>query len=314
MARHRSTLTPDLSGRVALVTGASSGIGRATARALAARGATVVATARREDRLRALVEECRTMAPDSSWVAGDLGERGFAQQVVAETIQGQGRLDILVNNAALPLHKSILETSVEEAERTLRVNLTACLWTILGCLPAMLRQGEGWIVNVSSFASKIVPTHEAVYVASKCGMNGLTEGLWRDLAGTGIHVALVHPGPIDTEIWSKLQRPHGFRGRLHPPELVAEAVIACIAEGRRELVVPRRDPSLFAARLLSAVAPGLLRWALARQEPVPPELVERARERARRGQPLHEESSPAPGSPPSSVEHAGERDASREGG
>ncbi len=309
MARDRSRAVPELSGRVALVTGASSGIGRATARALAARGVTVVATARREDRLREVVEQCRATAPASCWVAGDIGERGFAQQIVAATVEQHGRLDVLVNNAALPLHKSILETSPEEAERTLRVNLTACLWTILGCLPAMLRQGEGWIVNISSFASKIVPTHEAVYVASKCGMNGLTEGLWRDLEGTGIHVALVHPGPIDTEIWSKLQRPHGFQGRLHAPELVAEAVMACIVEGRRELVVPRRDPALLAARLLGVVAPGLLRWALARQEPVPPGLVERARERARRGQPLHEEACAGAGSPPRNVEPAGGRDA-----
>jgi len=276
----------ELRGRVALVTGASSGIGHATAIALARRGVTVVAVARREERLRALIETCRRQAPASEWRAGDLGQRAFAVAAVEAAIERHGRLDILINNAAVPLHQSIYETSLDEAERTLRVNFGACLWTTFTALPAMLRQGEGWIVNVSSFASKVVPPHEAVYAASKCAMNGFTEGLWGDLEGSGVHAALVHPGPIDTEIWSKLQRPHGYRGRRSPAGRVADAILDCIDRRRYEVVVPERSLALGAARLLRSLAPPLLRRALARQEPVPAELLERARRRAREGRPL----------------------------
>jgi short-subunit dehydrogenase len=271
-------------GTVALVTGASSGIGFATARELARRGATVLAVARREERLRALVEACRTDSPGSDWLAGDLGERAFAERAVAECTARHRRIDVLVNNHAIPKHKHALHTSAEEAERVLRVNFLSCVWTTYAALPAMLRQeGGGVIVNVSSFAAQVVPPREGLYAASKAALDAFTAGLWTDLAGSSVHAGLVIPGAIDTEIWEKEDEPPGFSGRKHPPAIVVEAILRVIEERRHEVTAPRRDLGLFTAKLLRWLAPGVLRAGMARMEPVPPALLDAARERARRG-------------------------------
>jgi short-subunit dehydrogenase len=274
--------------RVALVTGASSGIGFVTARALARRGTAVVAVARRGDRLEALMQECRAHAPRSFHLAGDLGERAFAEGVVDESAARLGRVDALVNNAAIPVRKLLYRTSVEDAEEAMRINFFSCLWTTFAVLPVMLRQGGGAIVNVSSFASKVVPTHETLYAAAKCAMNGFSEGLWNDLRGSGIHVALVHPGPIDTEIWQKGDQPNRFRGRKYPPEQVADAILEAIERRIHELVVPRRNPQLMLARFLRLVAPGLVRAGVARLDAVSPAELAEAREKARAGRRLGE--------------------------
>jgi uncharacterized protein len=268
---------------VAIVTGASSGIGWATARAFAKRGTAVVAVARREDRLKQLVAELAPDAPRSFHLAGDLGERDFAERVVDETASRLGRVDVLVNNAAIPVRKLLYRMSADEAEEAMRVNFFSCLWTSFAAIPVMLRQGSGAIVNVSSFASKVVPTHETLYAAAKCAMNGFSEGLWNDLRGSGIHVGLVHPGPIDTEIWEKGDHPNRYEGRKYPPDLVAREILRMVDRRVREVVVPRRNPALVTARLLRLVFPRLLLAGMARMDRVSDEELEEARRRAREG-------------------------------
>ena len=103
---------------------------------------------------------------------------------------------------------------------------------------------------------------------SKAALEKLTEGLWSDLAGSGVHAGLVVPGAIDTEIWDKLDSPSAFRGRLHPVEAVVRAILDVVELRRFEIHVPRLAPGLWAARFLRRVFPGLLRWALGRFEPV----------------------------------------------
>lgn len=274
-------------GTVVIVTGASSGIGYATARELARRGATVLAVARREARLRALIDACRSDSPSSHFAAGDLGERAFAEHVVADCVARHGRLDVLVNNHAISKHKHALHTSAEEAEQVLRVNFLSCVWTSYAALPVLLRQPEGGvIVNVSSFAAQVVPPREGLYAASKAALDAFSAGLWNDLAGSAVHVGLVIPGAIDTEIWEKEDEPPGFSGRKHPPEIVVRAILEVIEERRHERTVPRWDAGLLTAKLLRWIAPALLRRGMARMEPVPPALIEAARERARRGRRL----------------------------
>ena len=276
----------DYRGKVAVVTGASSGIGYVTARAFAERGATVMAVARREALLERLIGECRTTSPASAYLAGDLGERRFAEHVVDETARRHGRIDVLVNNAAVSKHKQIYHLSADEAEYVMRVNFLSSVWTTMAAIPHMLRQGGGTIVNVSSFAAKVAPPREAVYAASKAAMNAFSEGLWNDLAGSNIHVAVVNPGPIDTEIWLKEDEPVAYQGRKYPPEIVSRAIFEAIEKRRYEITVPRRNAMLVTARFLRLFLPALLRLGMARTDPVPRDVIEKARARALGGKRL----------------------------
>jgi short-subunit dehydrogenase len=269
-----------LRGRTCLVTGASSGIGWETARALARRGNTVVAVARRDAKLRELVAALAADAPKSFHLAGDLCDRAFAESIVEETVVRCGRIDVVVNNAAMPMHKLAYGVTAEDVERTLRTNFLSAVWTTTAALPHMLAQGGGAIVNVSSFASLVVPPREGVYAASKAALNAWTEGLWLDLAGSGVHVALVHPGPIDTEIWDKRQEQSGYTGKRWPARDVADAILRSIETQRHEVVVPR-SAGLVVARWLRRLAPSLLRASMAKIDPVPAGALDAARARAR---------------------------------
>ena len=283
----------DFRAKVAVVTGASSGIGRVTALTLARAGATVVATARRESLLQEVSAACREHTPDSCHIAGDLGDKAFAEQLVEETVERFGRIDILINNAAVPMHRPIYQISAEEAEDVMRINFLSCLWTTFAAIPHMLMQGEaseegGVIVNVSSFAATVVPTQETIYAASKGAMNGFTRGLWNDLAGSGIHCVLVIPGPIDTEIWDKLEDDNAYSGTRYPAQLVADEILTAIAKRRFEVTVPRRNPQLVTARLLATLIPSLIRKGVARMNPIAPQVVRDARARARAGRRMGE--------------------------
>lgn len=269
-------------GHVAIVTGASSGIGRETARLLARQGITVVLVARREDRLLALLSELDRDAPDSCYFAGDLGDRDFASSLPDKVVARYGRLDILINNAGIPLHRLIYRISAEEAEMALRVNFLSCLWTCFGAIPQMLRQGGGVLVNVSSFGSIVPPTHESIYVASKSAMNGFTRGLWGDLAGSGIHAVLLHPGPIATEIWEHLDEPGAYSGKTYPPEVVARDILWAIQHRAHEVVSPRRNLTLGLARWMNIFFPALVRKGVARMDPVDCVSVEQIRKRLTR--------------------------------
>jgi short-subunit dehydrogenase len=273
-------------GKVVIVTGASSGIGYVTAKAFAQRGSTVVAVARREPLLQKLIAECSPSAAKAEYVAGDLGDRETAERVVNETVAKHGRLDVLINNAAISKHKQIYHTSAEEAEHVMRVNFMSCVWTTFVAIPHMLRLGGGTIVNISSFAAKVSPPREALYAASKAALNSFTEGLWNDLKGSNIHVALINPGPIDTEIWLKEDEPPAYHGKKYPPEIVTDAIFEAIEKRRYEMTIPKRNPMLVAARLLRLLAPAVLRFGMAKTEPVPYDVIEKARARAMAGKRL----------------------------
>jgi len=251
----------------------------------------VVSAARRESLLQEVSAACREHTLDSCHIAGDLGDKAFAERLVKETVERFGRIDILVNNAAVPMHRPIYEISAAEAEEVMRINFFSCLWTSFAAIPYMLLQSEsneqgGVIVNVSSFAATVSPTHETIYAASKGAMNGFTRGLWNDLAGSGIHCALVIPGPIDTEIWDKIEDDNAYSGTRYPAQLVADEILTSIRERRFEVTVPRRNPQLVTARLLATLIPSIIRKGVARMNPVAPQLVRDARARSRSGRPM----------------------------
>lgn len=186
------------SGRVAIVTGAVRGLGRAAAARLHDRGARVVVNgrdaARAEQVARAIGERARP-------VAADVAAPGGPEFIVRQTLDLFGRIDILINNAALPLTTRFEQITAEEWRRALEVNLTAPFLLIQAVLPAMKAQGYGRIVNISSTAGRTVSTLGGThYTASKTGLLGLTRAAAKELGRFGITVNAVCPGMIDTEL------------------------------------------------------------------------------------------------------------------
>jgi short-subunit dehydrogenase len=216
---------------VVLVTGASSGIGAATARRFAKMGATVALVARRADRLEEVAADCRVDAPESRWWSADLADPESAAALAIDIWDELGPIDVVVNNAGIPLRRSAERLTMAEVERAMTVNFLSPVAITLALLPRLLARGSGTIVNVSSLGGRLGITHEAAYCASKFAL--------ADLFGTGVRVRLVLPGAIDTEIWDQPDNdPPDYAGPLAPPDEVAEGIVACVDSPQFEHYVP----------------------------------------------------------------------------
>lgn len=225
---------------VAVVTGASSGIGRACAVELARRGATVVGVARRADRLAALEDECRRFTPDSAGLAADLSRRDECDKAVAEILERWGRIDILVNNAGISIRKPAADTTMADIDRIFAINFFAAASLTTAALPGMLERGRGAVISITSVAGGVPNPKESAYAATKAGLAMWTHVLAVDLRGTGVHAGVVSPGPIDTEIWGLDEHPAAYKGKRYPPEVIAKAVAVSIERERVHVTVPRR--------------------------------------------------------------------------
>jgi short-subunit dehydrogenase len=229
-----------MEGRKVLITGASSGIGAALARRMAAEGATVGLVARREDRLREVLDECRRAGDPAStmWVT-DLADVDRAAEIAHEAWETFGHLDVLVNNAGMPKRRHVAELAVDEIEETMRVNFMAPVRMTLAVLPRMLERDRGVIVNVASLGGRLGIVHEAAYCASKFALCGWSEAMAIDLMDSGVSVRLVQPGPIATEIWERPgSEPAKYDGPKFPPDDVAAAIVAAIGSDRFEHFEP----------------------------------------------------------------------------
>jgi NADP-dependent 3-hydroxy acid dehydrogenase YdfG len=199
-------MTDKLTGTVAIITGASSGIGYATAKSLAEQGASVAVVARRSDRLDALVAEIESAGGTALAVTADIADRGQAEAAVAKTIERFGRLDILVNNAGLMLLGPAADADIDEWEQMIAVNQHGVLYMTKAALP-YLRKAAGDdlrqvadIVNISSIAGRTAFPGMSVYNMTKFGLNGFSEALRQELTTSYIRVGVLEPGKVDTEL------------------------------------------------------------------------------------------------------------------
>jgi 3-oxoacyl-[acyl-carrier protein] reductase len=191
-------MSDDFAGRVAIVTGAARGLGRAIAARLYERGASVAVNVRDAERAESVA---RSLGDRALAVPGDITAPGVPERIALETLQRFGRIDILVNNAALARSTRFGDLSVEEWREALEVNLTAPFLLTRAVLGAMKAQGYGRIVNISSSAGRTVSTlGGAHYTSSKAGLLGLTRAAAKELGPFGITVNAVCPGMIDTEL------------------------------------------------------------------------------------------------------------------
>jgi NADP-dependent 3-hydroxy acid dehydrogenase YdfG len=193
-------MAKNLDGRVALVTGASSGIGSATALSLAAAGVRVAAAARRGDRLRDLVERVRHTGGEAMAVQVDVTDAASVEHMVATTVERFGRLDILVNNAGLMIPAPFATSAPEDWRRMVDVNLHGLLLCTRAALPHLKRRGGGHIVNLSSVAGRIGFRDGAVYSATKFAVVGFSESLRKEIIADKIRVTLIEPGVVATEL------------------------------------------------------------------------------------------------------------------
>ena len=195
-----------LDGTVALVTGASSGIGRATALELAAQGAGVALVARRADRLEQLAGELRADGATALAIEADVTQRTAAEAAVARTVDELGRLDILINNAGVMLLGPIADAPVEEWERMVHVNVLGLLYCAKAALGPLLEAAENGprgvadLVNISSVAGRQVRLGAGVYNATKHAVGAFSESLRQEVTGRHVRVSLVEPGAVATEL------------------------------------------------------------------------------------------------------------------
>ncbi|MFN8026617.1 MAG: SDR family oxidoreductase [Acidimicrobiia bacterium] len=235
-----------------LVTGASSGIGAATALAFARSGATVGICARREDRLTEVLAQCREHAPDSRMWVVDLADLDALPAFVARAEEELGGIDVLVNNAGVPKRRRSATLTLEDAHDVMRTNYYSPVALTVAALPAMLARGSGDIVNVSSMGVHMVAFGVGAYAASKAALEMFTEALYVEIAGTGVQVHLLVPGTTLSEFSTDKpgnDPPFPLDPRTAAtPEQVADAIVACVDDDRFLTFATDRDAATAAAK------------------------------------------------------------------
>jgi len=243
-------MASQLAGTAALITGASSGIGAATARRLAADGASVALVARRRDRLEALAGEIDRAGGNALVVEANITDRTQAEAAVRQTIERFGRLDILVNNAGLMLLGPVVGADAAEWERMIAINVQGLLYTTRAALPHLLKAAEANprlvadIVNISSIAGRVAWNGYGVYNLTKFGVNGFTESLRQEVTQRHVRVGVLEPGGVETELGSH-NRPEIQKEMIDPfyeqtevlaPEDIADGVAYMVTRPRHTAI------------------------------------------------------------------------------
>ena len=218
--------------KIVVVTGASSGLGEATARLLSARSATVVLGARRADRLQALVKEIKASGGKALSVATDVTQREQVEALVDAAVQTYGRIDVMINNAGLMPQAALERLKVDEWDRMIDVNIRGVLYGIAAALPHMQRQKAGHFINVSSVAGHRVGPGFAVYAATKYAVRALSEGLRQEVKPYNIRTTVISPGAVATELPNSVTDPdaseriRGFYEQVAVPADLFARVVA----------------------------------------------------------------------------------------
>jgi len=231
-----------LRGGVAIVTGASSGIGRATALALAAKGARLSLASRKAEALARVAAEIESLGGEALVLPTDVTDRTQVEELVRRTLERWGRVDVLVANAGAYIRCPACQLTIEVVERSLAVNFFGELYAVVAALPHMLRQRGGHIVLMSSVDGKKGIPPDAPYAIAKYAVAGLGEVLRQELHGTGVSLTTVFPGRVDTPLIADLRVP--WISPKIAPESVASAIVRAIELRQAEVIVP------FPARLL----------------------------------------------------------------
>jgi 3-oxoacyl-[acyl-carrier protein] reductase len=238
-------MTQRLAGKLAIITGASAGIGAACARALAAEGARLVLTARRRERLDALAAETDTPGRDAIIVPGDARDEASALAAVHAAESAAGRIDILINNAGIGIYKQLADTSAEEYDEMMDTNVRSTFLFTRHTVPVMLRQKEGTLLMISSMAGVHGFANEAVYCATKFAQVGFSQALDRELRPHGIKVGVICPGGVKTEFaigQGRTEEGVAASAMLEAEDVAASVLLACVQSPGSRIIEIRMRP------------------------------------------------------------------------
>jgi short-subunit dehydrogenase len=256
---------PTLTDKVVLITGASAGIGRATALAFAREGAVLALVARSEDRLHQLSDDIKQYGNRTEVFPVDVADRDRVFALMDQIMDAFGRIDILVNNAGIGLLSPIVDMKSSDVKRVIDVNLFGLIWCTQAALPHMIRQNRGHIINVSSIAGKRAMPYMSTYCASKFAVQAFSESLRVETAPHNINVSVICPPRVQTEFdqTAMMQQPVGLRVKFQgiTAESVASVIVRTARRRYREVIISLPAKCLAFGQKIS---PRLIDWALAR--------------------------------------------------
>lgn len=236
--------------KVVVIAGASSGIGRATALALARKGASLVLAARREDPLERLAEECEAAGASCRVVPTDVADATAVHALAEEAVRSFGHIDAWLNIAGVYCVGQLEETPDEAYRRVMDINFFGTVHGSREAITRFRRQGHGILINTGSAFSRVTSPYVSAYIASKFAVRGFTSSLRQELQGTGIHVCAVLPAAIDTPLWTHTANYSGWRIRppepLYTPERVAHTLVRLLVRPKHEVSVGPAARAYFA--------------------------------------------------------------------
>jgi short-subunit dehydrogenase len=228
----------DLTNAICLVTGASAGIGRETAIALAETGAILAVCARRKDKLDETLAACRRHSPTSVAVQCDVSDSSQVQQMVDEVTRQLGDIDVLVANAGWGRYAAFDEETIETIDSQVKTNILGQMYCTHAVLPEMKRRQRGHLVFLSSTNGRIPPPMQSVYNATKFAALGFGETLSYEVKPFGIGVTIVYPGPIETEFFEAEEFQRMRKPKLVPARKMADAIVKGIERNRMDVTLP----------------------------------------------------------------------------